>query len=572
MGRSRDEDTGHVEKHANRDQSGLPTSSDPGNPVGGAVADEEAGGEAVVRSTLTMSIATLLSRFTGFARTWACAFALGNTLLSSSYQIANNVPNMLYELVAGGILSTAFLPVYMTLLEQRGRRKAGLFASNLMSIAIIVLGLISLLGSIFSPQVIATQTFMSGSEESELAIYLFRFLSFEVIFYGVGAVLSGILNAHKSFLWPALAPVFNNIVVVATMVGFVLISPHNVEIAKIWLAMGTVLGVAAMLGVQIPALIKLKIPFRLHIDLRDPALKETLRIAGPAMAFIVFNLVVVSVRNAFSMGVSDNGPSTLSYAWMWYQFPYGVLAVALSTAMLTEMSAASANEDWSLFRKNVEQGLSGTLFLIIPLACLMLVLAQPLTAIYRAGAFTAEDVDLVAQVLRAWCLSLPLYAGYMYLYRTFSAMKSLAKITWIDACGRVVQAAMYALFTMGVGSWEGMGLVGIPIADTIFYGIMFFVMAVMLRRKVGAYGFGRILGSAVRALVASVAGGIVTMWLCSMFGSSYDIIHALLTVIACGAVGLAIFYALARLFRVPETSLIDGMMGRILGKLRLKRG
>ncbi len=522
----------------------------------------------VVRSTLTMSMATLLSRITGFARTWACAFALGNTLLASSYQIANNVPNMLYELVAGGVLTTAFLPVYMSYLEQRGKKAAGEYASNLMGIAIVVLGLISLLGSIFAPQVIATQTFMSDSEETQLAIYLFRFLAFEVVFYGIGSILSGILNAHKSFLWPALGPVFNNIVTVITMIGFVFISPSDPDLAKIWLAVGTVLGVVAMFAVQLPAMARLKVPFRLRIDFRDPTLKETLRIAGPAMAHIIFSLIVVSVRNAFSMGVSTNGPATLSYAWMWYQFPYGVLAVALSTAMLTEMSAASANKDWPLFRRNVRQGLSGTLFLITPLACLMLVLSEPLTAIYHAGAFTAEDVQSVSNVLMWWCMALPFYAGYYYLYRTFSAMKDLAKATWIDACAKIVQAGLYALLTMGIGEWGGLGLVGIPISDIIFYGFMFFMFALVLRSKIGAYGFGGVIGTAIRSLISSVVAAIVAYGLFGMFGSSESIFQAVVSVICCGLAGLLVFYCLARLLRVPETSLVERMLSKVFGRLR----
>ncbi len=526
---------------------------------------EEATG--VVRSTLTMSMATLLSRITGFARTWACAFALGNTLLASSYNIANNVPNMLYELIAGGILSTAFLPVYLAHLEQKGKQDAGIFASNLMGLAIMALGLISLLGSIFAPQVIATQTFMSDSEESQLAIYLFRFLSFEVVFYGIGAILSGILNAHKSFLWPALGPVFNNVVTVITMVGYVFVAQVSTHAAIIWLAVGTVLGVVAMFGVQIPAFLKLKIPFKIHINIHDPAIKETLKIAAPAMAFVIFNLIVVSVRNAFSMGVSDNGPATLSYAWMWYQFPYGVLAVALSTAMLTEMSTASANSDWPLFRQNARQGLSGTLFLIIPLASLMMVLAQALAAIYHAGAFTEQDVEIVAQVLRTWCISLPFYAGYMYLYRAFSAMKDLAKITWIDACGRVVQAGLYALLTMGIGSWEGLGLVGIPISDAIFYCVMFFVLALVLRKKVGAYGLAGVIASAARSLIASAVATFVVFMIYTNFGNTDGIAQAFITVICCGMVGLIIYYLLARLLRVHETALIDRMLSRIFGKL-----
>ena len=539
----------------------------------GVAADEARASEEVMKSTATMSLATLLSRITGFVRTWAYAFALGNTLLCSAYQVANNLPNMLYELVAGGILTTAFLPIYVTQLKNRGKDGAGAYAGNLMSIAFIALGAVALLATIFAPQVVFTQTFMSNQDDVELTVFFFRFFAIQVMFYGMGAIISGVLNAHKDFLWPALGPVFNNIVVIITMFGYVFFAADNPMFARVWLAVGTSLGVVVMFAVQIPALVKLKIPIRIHIDLRDPALKETIKLALPATVFVVVNLVVVSVRNAFSLGVADNGPATLSYAWLWYQFPYGVLAVALSTAMLTEMSAAAAVKDWPLFRRNVKSGLSGTLYLILPLSAIMFCLAEPLTALYHAGEFNADDVRLVADVLMAWCVSLPFYAAYMYLYRTFSAMKDLGMVTWLDASGRVCQAAMYALFTTGVIDAFDFGLLGIPIADCVFYAVMSAVFCIVLFKKIGSYHLGQVLFTGARALIASLVAAFAVIILRYNFGDWSSIPSALATVAVLGLLGLAIFYVLTRLMRVRETEMIDRVLRRLGSRLfRRSRG
>ncbi len=530
--------------------------------------DSEEDTSSVMKSTVTMSMATLLSRLTGFVRTWAMAFALGNTLLSSAYQVANNMPNMLYELVAGGILTTSFLPIYVSQLKTRGKDGAGDYAGNLLGLGLIVLGLVALLATIFAPQVVFTQTFMSSSEDTEMAVFFFRFFAVQVVFYGVGAIISGILNSHKDFLWPALGPVFNNIVVIATMFAYVFINPMNPGLARIILAVGTTLGVAVMMAVQIPALVKLKIPVKIHIDLHDPMIKETLRLALPATVFVVINLIVVSVRNAFSLGVVPNGPSTLSYAWLWYQFPYGVLAVALSTAMLTEMSGAAAVKDWPLFRRNVRSGLSGTMYLIIPMAILMFCLAYPLTALYHAGQFNEQDVLAVTQVLQCWLISLPFYAGYMYLYRSFSAMKDLGLITWIDGTGRIVQAAMYAIFTMGIGGWEGIGLVGIPVSDTIFYVAMFFILCLVMRKKVGSYGLGKVFFTAIRSTIASLVAAAVITPLLVLFPSRGTILGALLAIVVLGIVGLAIFYGISKLLKVPETDMITKGFRRVVQKVK----
>lgn len=513
---------------------------------------------AVAKSTLKMSLSTLLSRITGFIRTWACAFAIGNTLLASAYQVANNMPNMIYELVAGGILTTAFLPVYVAQLKKRGKDGAGDYASTILALGAIVLGIITILATIFARPVIFTQTFMTNGQDAELAVFFFRFFAIQIIFYGIGAIISGILNGHREFLWPAIGPVFNNVIVIITMFAFVPISGSNPQLAKVVLACGTSLGVLGQFAVQLPALKKLGLPLRLHIDIHDPALKETLKLAIPATIFVVVNILVISCRNAFSLNVAPNGPSTLSYAWLWYQFPYGVLAVALSTAMLTEMSESAAVQNWEKFRENVRGGLSGTMFLIIPLAMLMFALAEPLISLYHAGQFTSSDISQVSFILRVWSVSLPFYAGYMYLYRSFSAMQDLGLVTKIDVIGRVLQSGMYFVFT----SYFGLG--GIPVADGIFYFFAFFVLCFVMKRKVGSYGFWKMMSTVIRSTIASTIAAAIAFLLVYWTWGSNGILASFGAVLWIGILGLVIFYLIAKLLRTPETELI-GQIGRRIG-------
>ncbi len=166
---------------------------------------EENANPSVARSTALMSIATLFSRATGLIRTWAMAFALGNSLITSSYQVANNMPNVIYELVAGGLLAAAFLPVYMLEKERGGEKSGNEFANNLLNITIVVLGILSILATIFAPQVIATQTF-TVSEDAEVyqrAVAFFRIFAMQIVFYGIGGIVTGLLNANRVFFLPS---------------------------------------------------------------------------------------------------------------------------------------------------------------------------------------------------------------------------------------------------------------------------------------------------------------------------------------------------------------------------------
>lgn len=530
---------------------------------------EEPETPSVGRSTVTMSMATLISRITGFIRTWAMAFALGNTAFTSAYIIANNLPNMLYELIAGGVLTTAFLPIYLAQLEKRGKDGAAGYASNLLSISAIVLGVIALVATIFAPQVIFTQSFLTKDLDIASAVFFFRFFAVQIIFYGVGAIISGLLNANRSFLWPALGPVFNNIAVIITLFGYPFIARINPLGAMVWLAVGTTLGVVAMFVAQIPALIKLNIHLRFHIDLRDPALKDTLKMALPAALFIVMNLIAVSVMNAFSLDVTLKGPATIQFAWLWYQLPYGVIAVALSTALLTEMSEASAAEDWDTFRANMQLGLRTTLFLIIPLAAIIFTLSNQLAGLYHAGAFTHEDVLKVANVVATWCLALPFYATYMFIYRVFSAMRDLKRFIAIDACGRILLVFLYGFFTTGFGVWDGFGLIGIPLADACVYVLLCAVMLFVLRKRIGSFGLSDIVKDGLKILGASF---IAIMLPLLVTYSDYDqsIQISLVTIVFCGLFALAVYYFFCRLFRVPEISLVNALFSKLTARLRRK--
>ena len=188
--------------------------------------------DSILKNTGLITLCTLGSRVTGLLRTWAMAFALGNTLLTSAYQIAYNMPSMIYELAASGLLATAFLPLYLLQKEKKGNGEAYKFASNILTLTIVLLGILALACSVFSPLVIETQTFTVGQGDSKtLAIFFFRIFAIQILFYGVGAVITGILNAERTYLMPSLAPVMNNIVVTVVMFGFV---PLCAVVAGYW--------------------------------------------------------------------------------------------------------------------------------------------------------------------------------------------------------------------------------------------------------------------------------------------------------------------------------------------------
>lgn len=524
------------------------------------------GQASVARSTALMSIATLGSRATGLVRTWAMAFALGNTLITSAYQVANNMPNVIYELVVGGVLGAAFLPIYLLQKEQHGQEGANRFSCNILNLTIIVLGLASLAAAVFAPQVIATQTFTVSdtAHVTELAVGFFRIFAIQILFYGIGGVVTGILNANRVYFLPSLAPALNNLIVIISFFAYIPLSAVDANLALTVLAVGTTLGVVIQFGIQLPALFKQGFRWTPFISLRDPAIKEALKIAIPTFVYIIGTMVSFSCRNAFSLQAGDNGPSTLIYAWTWYQLPHGVVAVSLSRALFTEMSEAVAKGDWKALRRHVQQGISGTLLLIIPLAGLMGGLSGSLMQLFQAGAFSADDVATVASVLTLWVVSMPFYSVLMYLYNVFASMRKFLVFAVVSTLMVVVQCGLYAALC----SPEVLGLAGVPLADLAYYGGCCIIMLIILRMRIGSFGMVQIAWSTVRVLASTAAGVAAAVILAQLIPLGEGMLPGLVRLVVCGSVGLVVTFGLCALLRVPEMSVVNSLLSKVTRKLR----
>ena len=519
---------------------------------------------SIARSTALMTVATLCSRATGLIRTWAMAFALGNGLITSAYQVANNMPNVIYELVAGGLLAAAFLPVYLSQKEKFGREGGNAFANNLLNLTIVVLGVLSILATVFAPEVIATQTFTVGNtaEVTTYAVAFFRIFAIQIVFYGIGGILTGLLNANRVYFLPSIAPALNNVAVIVSMFAYVPLSATNPDLAIMVLAVGTSLGVALQFVIQIPALIKQGFVYKPTINLRDPALIEALKIAAPTFVYVIGTMVAFSCRNAFSLQAGDNGPSTLLYAWTWYQLPYGVVAVSLSRALFTEMGDAVAKDDWPALRRHVQSGIANTLMLIIPMAGLMCVLSVPIMQLFRAGSFSAEDVRFVASILSLWVVTLPFYSILMLLYNVFASIRKFMTFAMVSTVMVVVQCTLYAVLC----SPDLIGLAGVPISDLVYYSVCCVILCLVLRRYIGSYDLGRALSSTARVLAATLIGSIAAAALNAVIPGGSDMLSGIIHLAVCGVIGLAIIFGLCAVFKVPEMETVLRLARRFTGK------
>lgn len=511
-----------------------------------------------------MSGLVILSRITGFFRTWGQAYALGVTMIASCYTVANNLPNQLYELVMGGMLITAFLPVYMSVKEKSGRPGANRYASNLVSLVVILMGVLALLGFVFASQVVWTQSFSATADfDFDLTIYFFRFFVIEVVLYALSSIISGVLNAEREYFWSNAAPIFNNFVCTASFLIYAVFMNSHPTFALLCLALGNPLGVAIQVVMQLPALHKLGIKIRPYVDLHDPALKETLSIGIPSLVVTAASFVTYSVQTSSALSVTVSGSSIAYYARLWYTLPYAILAIPITTAMFTELSEAVSHNDMVAYKRGVSAGSSQIMFLLVPFALYLIVFATPLISLLGAGRFSAEDVTATVQYLQCLALALPAYGICTYLQKVCSSLRRMNVFAWASIIAGVVQVVICLVFT------KPLGLNNVALSSLYFFIAVDVVTYWHLRRILGGMGLRSVAVATLRALVFGLAGALVgaaVLWVLThtLAPLSGSVMQALLYTVAGGIPALIATFGLALLFHVPESAILTQVLRHVV--------
>lgn len=363
----------------------------------------------------------MVSRLTGLIRVLVLAWVLGFTPLADSFNLANTIPNMLFDLVAGGILSATFIPVAIERLALDGERRAWKSISTIMSAALIVLALASVVAWLASPEIIRGFTFLQRpgtaaarlalNHQEDIAVRLLRWFIPQIFFYGVIGLAGALLNVRQRFASPAWSPVANNVVAVAVLVWFHLVDP-NPTVASVtsgseltWLGIGTTAGVVVQFLVMLPSLARASLSrLRLHLDIHDPALRAVGRLGGWTFLVVLTNQASLYVVLALAFATGGNGPvSAYTYGWSFMQMPFAVVVVSVMSVITPRLAEHAALDDDISFTRQLATGLRQSLVIILPAAVGLIVLAQPLVAVllHHLDASTVLPAGSVLAILAA---------------------------------------------------------------------------------------------------------------------------------------------------------------------------
>jgi putative peptidoglycan lipid II flippase len=386
----------------------------------------------LVRSSLGVASGTALSRLTGLVRVAVLAAVLGRTAVADAFLLANNTPNIVYELILGGILSATLVPLFVDASE----REDDDGPAAVFTVALISLVALTLLAMLAAPLVVRLYALRlpddTARAQADLAVLLLWLFLPQIVFYGLTAVWTAMLNARRRFAAAAFAPVLNNVVVIAALLAFDAAAsdgPLTLESVRddrqlvALLGLGTTLGVVVMTLALVPSLRASGWRLRWRAHWRHPMVRAVVRLSGWTVGYVAANQVALFVVLALANSEGGN-VAAYQFAFIFFQLPHGLVAVSVMTTFAPDLASAAVAERWETFRQRFATGALLIWGLLLPAAVGFVLLGDDLVSVLlERGSFDAADSAATGDVLQWFAVGLPGFSLYLFALRAFYARR-----------------------------------------------------------------------------------------------------------------------------------------------------
>ena len=514
--------------------------------------------EKVTKAAGIVGASTLLSRIFGFARDIILAAFFGAGLHSDAFIAAFRIPNLLRRLFAEGTLVIAFVPVFTQYLDQRENKEAFDLARSAMIVLFSILLIITILGIIFSPFIVKMIAFgfKDRIEQYELTVLLTRIMFPYSLLICLVALCMGILNTLGHFAAPAVAPVLLNIAMIVSVLLVSLVS-SDMTVRIIGLSCGVIAGGILQLGLQVPYLIRTGFTFFKKSVLIHPGLKKIGLLMMPAILGAGVYQINMLIGTFLASLLPTGSISYLYYADRLVQFPLGIFAIAVATAVLPSLSRHAANQDLKGLKNTFAYSLKLILFIMLPSVAGLIVLSEPIISLLlERGEFDQYAVKMTSQALLYYCSGIWATAAVSIVVRVFYALND-SKTPVMAAVISILTNIFASVILMGPMKHGGLAL-----ATSIASTINLMILIYMLRRKLGALGWRNILFSTGKSVITSLIMGF-TVWLTAIhiipIGQGSHTTHFIFLLI-CMITGLLSYTGLSFLLKSEELKYVAAIL------------
>lgn len=513
---------------------------------------------SLLKSNLVVAAGTTISRVTGLLRVTVLAGVIGSTALNDAYVLGNESPNIVYELLLGGVLSATLVPLFSTFAEDDDEAAGRKSTNVVFSFGIVVLAALTFFAVLAAPLIIRVFS-LNIADDVDPDLFrsagttLARIFLIQIFFYGLVGLANAFLNSRRRFFAAAWSPILPNLIIIITLLSLPdptggvwglsdVITDSRLRLTLGW---GATLGIGAMAVVLIPALLRTGFKFRFDWQPKHPAVKRLMSLSFWTFGFVAANITaLVVVRNLTEPGTSD----TFAYfaAFTYFVLPQGLLGVSIATTFQPELARSVARRDKPAFIETMSLGVRMTALLTIPAGVGLFVLRRPLVGLaLQNGEFDAAGALNASRALGGFALGLGAFSIYLFVLRGFYAHKDTKTPFKVNVVENAINIVLAILL---VGAY---GVLGLGAAFAIAYVIAAFWVLQIMSYKVPGFELRPILWSLWRMIVASAAMGEAVWFITRNVGGNVGV-DALLRLVVGVVVGVIVYFGLLATMGAPE--------------------
>lgn len=513
------------------------------------------------RAATLIMIVGLLSRVLGFAREQVMAAKFGLTGITDAYFAAFTVPDILYNMLVGGALSAAFIPVFSDYLSKNREDEAWKVASIVINIVTVFSILGTIIGIIFAPKLLPLVAVGLSDSSKLLAVNLSRIIFISVIFTAFNGIQMGILNSYHHFKAPAIGSLLYGVGVIG--VGVALLPVYHTPQQQIkGFAFGVIAGVVMSFLVQMPELIRRGFlrGYRFNFNIFHPGVRRIFVLMIPVMLALSVNQINLVINQDIASTLKAGSISALRLANRVMMLPLGIFGSAIAVAIFPSLTTFAVKKEMDEFKNTTSLGIRATFLAIIPASVGLIALGYPLVRVmFEHGMVTHTGAMKTSEILAFYALGIFAQAATLVVIRSFYALQD----TWTPLTFGVITIALN--YFLNITLVKPFGASGLALAYSITGLFDFISLTFLLRRKIGPIRLTKIVTTFVKVVVASLVMGVAAYYTAGLLENMLNmnlIMNQLIQVLISIAVAIVVYVVIVLALKMEEAQVVLGMLKR----------
>lgn len=508
----------------------------------------------IMKATISLMIATAFAKILGFARELVLASSYGATMYSDAYITASNIPIVIFTII-GGTLSTVLIPTYFDISGEKGENLALKYINNVFNLVIISCIIISVLGVIFTEDLVKVFAMGFEGESFKVTVSFTRVIIIGIVATGLSYIMTAYLQIKNNFTIPGLISIPKNIIIIASIILSIKYNPY----IMVW---GTLIGMSTEFLFQLPYAIKQGYRYEPYVNIKDKYIKNTIILICPVLIGVAVNQVNTMVDRTLASTLVEGSVSALNYANKLNTFVMGLFILSVSAVMYPTLSKLSINknspkEDFVKFTDTIVSSINSVILLVMPISIGAIVLSTPIVKIlFERGEFDSRATTMTAIALIMYSVGMVACGINDLLTKIFYSLHD-TKTPMIIGVITVVLNIVLNLILI-----RYLKLAGLALGTSLAFIVNAILLFCLLRKKIGNFSQDKILKTGAKSMISSIIMGIITSFSYKIFYSSLGIsmIDEIIALSGAVIVGVVSYGILIILFKVEEIEILKNIL------------